>query len=67
MKRGLSFIIFISFALISKAQLKSAVDSVYYLLDTTMHIMQRKALNADQVDWAGLSSELKKKQHMFQQ
>lgn len=41
------------------AQLKKAVDSVHYLLDTTISIMQKKALYADKVNWQQLSKELK--------
>lgn len=43
----------------TQAQLKTAVDSVHYLLDTTIAIMQKKALYADKVNWAQLQSELK--------
>lgn len=43
----------------TQAQLKTAVDSVHYLLDTTIAIMQKKALYADKVNWTKLQNELK--------
>ncbi|NCU03037.1 MAG: hypothetical protein GXC73_03540 [Chitinophagaceae bacterium] len=41
------------------AQLVTVQDSVQFLLDTTIHIMQQKALYADKVDWPKLRKELK--------
>ncbi|WP_255460458.1 S41 family peptidase [Lacibacter sediminis] len=44
---------------VASSQLLTAKDSVHFLLDTTIGIMQQKALNAHKVDWSGLKKELK--------
>lgn len=59
MKKYIVGLIFTHTVLFADAQLKSAADSVHFLLDTTIKIMQRKALVADKVDWVKLSTELK--------
>ena len=59
MKRMLLVICLFVTTVCAQAQLKTAIDSVHYLLDTTMAIMQRKALYADKVNWSQLSHELK--------
>lgn len=50
---------FAALSLFSKAQINSPVDSIHFLLDTTIAIMQKKALNADLVNWGKLTKELK--------
>ncbi|HSK13563.1 MAG TPA: S41 family peptidase [Phnomibacter sp.] len=40
------------------SQPRNAADSVHFLLDTTIHIMKRKALYADRVKWESLREEL---------
>ena len=50
---------FIITCLYTQAQIKTPVDSVHFLLDTTIAIMQKKALNADKVNWTKLTQTLK--------
>ena len=54
-------IAFIAVTLNTAAQKMTAPDSAKYLLDTTIRIMQKKAFNADQVNWDALKKELFRK------
>lgn len=61
MKRIILIICLALLHLSMHAQMKTAVDSVHYLLDTTISIMKKKALYADKVNWEQLSKKLKAK------
>jgi carboxyl-terminal processing protease len=57
--KKISLLLLILTPFVASSQLLTAKDSVHFLLDTTISIMQRKALNADKVDWPRLRQELK--------